>query len=363
MKILTISDSFKGTLSSNEIGRTISDFYIDKGHHATYLPISDGGEGFLDVIEYITKIEKKTLTVKDAYLNPTSASYIIDEKNHIAYIELAEASGIAKLDKTKLKAPFATTYGLGELLKYVIQNYKLKKVVMGIGGSGTSDVGAGMLEAMGVEFIDDYGFIIKNMCNASLMKVKKVNTRRFNKLIKNIEFVTLTDVENPLLGNKGAIKVFSPQKGASEEDLFVMEKNVLHFYNMLMVTNKKTPKDFKKAGAAGGVGYAMKAFFNSSMESGIDTILKLVDLGKLVNEYDVVFTGEGRLDSQSLDGKVISGIAKYNPKRMIILCGQNKLLDSNMEVYSIVPDVATVEESMNNSKECLVKLLDKIKIE
>lgn len=362
MKILTISDSFKGTMTSNEIGEIITNYYQKKGYDADYIPISDGGEGFLDVIEYVTKISKKEYIVKNAYFNQTSAKYIIDEKNKIAYVELAETSGIAKLDKNTLHAPYASTYGLGELLKYIIKNYKVKKIVLGIGGSATSDMGCGMLEAMGVEFLDENGFVIKKMCNANLMKVRKINWGVFKKLISKIKFITLTDVENPLLGKNGSINVFAKQKGATEEDLFVMEKNMLHIYNVLQTTHKKMPKDFEKAGAAGGVGYTMKAFFKSDMESGIDTILKLAHIEEKSNEYDIIFTGEGSLDSQSLNGKVISGILKLNPKRLIIVCGQNKLQVSKYEIYSLVPEVVTLEEAMEKPQESLVKLLNQIEI-
>lgn len=361
-RILTISDSFKGTMSSNEVGKTISDYYLNKGYDASYLPISDGGEGFLDVIEHITKLSKQQLLVKDAYFNSTNAKYIIDEKNNTAYLELAEPSGIAKLDKSKLRAPYASTYGLGELLKYILQNYKIKKVILGIGGSATSDLGCGMLEAMGVEFLDKDGFVIRNMCNANLMRVRKFNLGSFKKIIRKVKFITLTDVDNPLLGKNGSINVFARQKGATEEDLFAMERNMLHIYNVIRTTHKKMPKDFKKAGAAGGVGYAMKAFFNSEIESGINTILKLSNLEEKVNNYDIIFTGEGSLDSQSLNGKVISGIMKTNPKRLIIVCGQNKLENTKYEVYSLTPNVVTLDEALSEPVKSLIKLLGEIKI-
>lgn len=362
MKILTISDSFKGTMTSNEVGKTITKYYNELGHEASYLPISDGGEGFLDVISYITNLPKEELVVRDAYMNCTTAKYIIDKKQKTAFIELAEASGLAKVKNRSLKAPYATTYGLGQLMKHVIKKHHVRKIILGIGGSATSDLGTGMLKAMGVEFLDYDGYVIQKMNNASLMRVQKINMRPFKRLIKKVKFVTLTDVDNPLLGKKGSINVFARQKGATDEDLFVMERNMLHFYNLLRDKYKDMPKDFRKAGAAGGVGYAMKAFFNSDIVSGIDTLLSLSNLNEHIQDYDVVFTGEGSLDSQSLDGKVISGIKKLNPKRLIIVCGQNKLENSENEIYSMVPDTVTLEEALNQPIESLNKVLEKIEL-
>ena len=362
MKVLTVSDSFKGTLSSSLIGELVSEHYAKEGHETSYIPISDGGEGFLDVIKYIKKLEFLSITVKGPYFKDTQAKYLYDEVDKTAYVELAETSGLPKVKKEDLRAPFASTYGLGELIKHIILKHQPKKVVMGIGGSATTDVGSGMLEAMGVEFIERLGFKVTGLNNAKLMQARKLNTKKFQKLIKGIEFVTLTDVENPLLGSLGTVSVFAPQKGATEEDQPVMERNVQHFYNLTNKLHKKNAPDFKGAGAAGGVGYAMKYFFNSKITSGIEEILRLVEFDKLVEENDVIITGEGSFDSQSLNGKVISGIQGYNPKRLVIICGRCKIENPEVEVYPIVPSVATAEESMGQPKESLLKLLNTIKL-
>ena len=361
MKILTISDSFKGTLSSTEIGKMVSDHFKKQSHETKYVPISDGGEGFLDVISFIKNLKPYQIKVNGPYFHETVARYIFDDKEQVAYLELAEASGITKEPKEKLRAPFASTYGLGELMVHVIKNHKPKKIVMGIGGSATTDVGAGMLEAMGVEFIDQKGFRVNRVANFNLLQAQKLNVRAFNRLIKGIEFVTLSDVLNPLVGDLGTVRVFSPQKGAQVSDFLVMDKNINHFVNLSKVALKKDVPDFEGAGAAGGVGFAMKHFFNSKIVSGIDEILNLVDFDHLAKEYDVVITGEGKFDSQSLNGKVISGIKKHNPKRLIILCG-SKAIESNEEVYSIVPNVATLEDALTKPQESFKKLLDNIKL-
>ena len=362
MKILVVSDSFKGSMSSKEVGMTICDYYRNHNLKAVYLPISDGGEGFLDAINYSLQLEKEHMSVEDANFNNTEASYIIDQKNKIAYLELAQAIGLAKLDKDELNALYASSFGFGHLMKEIILKYKIKKIIIGIGGSATSDLGCGMLEALGVEFIDKDGFLIKKMCNAKLMKVKKIRTKSFEQLIKGIDFITLNDVTNPLLGTKGSIATFAKQKGASDNQLFLMEQNLSHIFKLLKNHYQENLVDFEGAGAAGGIGFIMRYFFNSEIKSGIDSILKMINFKQLVKEYDVIFTGEGCLDSQSLDGKVISGIKKYHPQRLIIICGQNKLIQAMKDVYSIVPTVATIEESLNNPISSLKKLLPLIKL-
>lgn len=361
MKILTICDSFKGTLSSKEIGNIISEYYTKKQIECNYIPISDGGEGFLDVINNITKLDYNETTVKGPLFKDTIAKYIYDELEQTVYLELAEASGLCKVSTEEKNAVLSSTYGLGQLMKYVILNHKPKKIVLGIGGSATTDMGSGMLEAMGCEFIDENGFKISHMNNINLMKIRKINTKAFKHLIKGIEFVTLSDVLNPAFGEKGTVKVFSPQKGATFEMFPVMERNVFHFHKVTYNTLKNDHiTDFPGAGAAGGVGYTMKHYFKSEIKSGIDTLLELIDFNQKVKEYDIIISGEGRIDSQSLDGKVISGINNYHPKRLILICGSTTIDDSQFEIYPIVPLVATIEESMNHPKESLLKLLDKI---
>lgn len=360
MKILTISDSFKGTLSSSQVGEIVSTYYQKQGNEADFIPISDGGEGFLEVIHYVTKLPFQEKNVSDPLFRPTTATYLMDENKKTAYLELAQASGLTKIEEDKRNAIFASAYGLGELIKHVILTHHPKKIVLGIGGSATSDVGTGLLEAMGVEFIDANGFVLKHMNNLKLMQIKKIKTRAFKRLIKGIEFVTLTDVTNPLNGKKGCIQVFAKQKGAKEETFYLMERNVLHFYHKTL-DKMSQAIDFSGAGAAGGVGYTMKYYFNSQMASGIESILELVDFKKKVQAYDVIITGEGHLDAQSLDGKVISGIKAYHPKRLVIITGSSSL-QSDDEIYAIVPTVATLEESLQSPSECLKKLLEQVKL-
>ena len=197
------------------------------------------------------------------------------------------------------------------------------------------------------------------MANDKLNDIYGVTTDSFNKFIKGIEFEVLTDVSNPLLGETGATYVFSPQKGASDTDLPILESNMTKFSE---VCKKHFENDFAQVpgtGAAGGVGFAFVAFMNAKLSLGIDVLLSGYHFDELVKKYDLVITGEGRLDEQSLNGKVISGIMNYHPKRLEFVVGQSKLDNIEYPVHAIVPEVATIDEALSNPKECLKRLIEK----
>ena len=359
-KVLVICDSFKGTLSSKEVGEIICDNINKDKYVAEYLPISDGGEGFLDtLIKWNKNLKEHSHITCDAFRKVNNSRYLFDENDKILYFELAECVGIKDLCKDELNPYRASTYGLGISIKQAILKHNPLKVVVGIGGSASNDGGSGMLEAMGVKFVDKNGNQIHNMANDKLNMVYAVAIDSFKKLIKGIEFEVLTDVSNPLLGPTGATYVFSPQKGAKEDDLPVLENNMLAFAE---VCKKQFNQDFATVpgtGAAGGVGFAFIAFMNAKLALGIDVLLSRYHFDELVEKYDLVITGEGRLDEQSLNGKVISGIMGYHPKRLEFVVGQSKLTDIEYLVHAIVPTVATVDEALSNPKECLKKLIKK----
>ena len=364
IKMLVISDSFKGTLSSLEVGSIIKNNVNSEKYNCTYLPISDGGEGFLSVVQMWDKDNLVTYkaNICNALGKESTCIYLYDKINEILYFELAECVGIKDLNKSDLNPFVASTYGLGLAVKEGILKCKPKKVILGIGGSASNDGGTGMLEAMGVKFIDKNNEEIHNLCNEKLKDVEKVELNDFNELIKSIQFEVLTDVSNPLLGPTGATYVFSPQKGAKVEELELLENNMKHFSEVVSsYFNNDQLHLIEGTGAAGGVGYALVSFMNAKLKLGIDVLLKNYHFDEIIKNYDIVITGEGRLDSQSLNGKVISGIMGYNPKKLEFVVGQNALEENiGYVVHSIVPTVATTEEALNNPKESLEKLIKEV---
>lgn len=355
MKILSLIDSFKGTITSKELGRMVYDIFTEKGHEVKSYAIADGGDGFLDAISENIKLERKEITCLDPLSRKILSYYLVSKETNTAYIELAKASGIGLLKESELNPFKATTYGFGETIKDAIIN-GYKNIVIGIGGSATNDCGSGMLEALGVDFKNDQD-ILTNMCNDKLGLVKSLDTKSLDKLIEGVSFTVLSDVTNPLLGPNGATYVFSPQKGASKEELPLLEKNIENFSSL-----NKEYIEYPGSGAAGGVGYALKAYLKAKVVSGIDYLLDLISYDDLHKDFDVIMTGEGKIDHQSMQGKVISSIIKRTKdKRIILVCGINEIKD-NYEIYSVCDNDVTKEMSMSNPNYYFQQMLIKINL-
>lgn len=361
-KVMVMVDSFKGSLSSLEAGKIIQEELVKKGYCVNVLPISDGGEGFLEVFKQVYDLEYLKTNVHDAFFNIHESRYLYDESRKIAYIELAENCGIGKIKSDDLNPYIASSYGLGEQIKYVVEKHQPKKLIIGIGGSCSCDGGSGMLEALGAKFYDASGNVLEHMCNEKLSLIKNINVLEVNELLRDIEIEIYNDVTNPLLGDNGAVYVFALQKGASIDDLPILENNMSHYYNIVIEQVKELSKfDIDGEGAAGGVGFAFSKILRARMTSGSTEILKLINFKDICEEYDIIISGEGKFDLQSLKGKVINGIIDYDPKRLIILTGVNETNVDTFEVYSIVPQICSLEESLNNPKESLIKLINNIK--
>ena len=345
MKILSIIDSFKGTLSSLEISHIVKEELEKKGAEVTCIPISDGGEGFLEAYNYINNLDKISVKTVDAFGRPIDAYYLFDNEKKLAVIELALESGITLIKKTELNPFKANTYGLGLVIKEAINN-GAKNILIGIGGSASNDGGSGMLEALGVKFYDKDNNLITGLCNEKLSLIDHIDKKDFQKFISKVRFDVCSDVTNPLLGPNGATYVFSIQKGAKTSDLSILEANMEHFSEFLEGAT------IKGSGAAGGVGYALRAYFNSFFHSGIAYLLDQIHFKSIIREYDYIITGEGKLDKQSLTGKVISEVIRLSTsKRVLLLCAINELnesLGTNVRIVSIVGENYTKEESLKD---------------
>lgn len=348
MKVLSIVDSFKGTLSSVEISEIIKEELATRNISVTSIPISDGGEGFLDAYNFENHYDKVYVKTVDPFMKEIEAYYLFDKENNYAVIEMAKSSGITLVKELN---PFkASTYGLGLVIKDAIEK-GAKEIIMGIGGSCSNDGGVGMLNALGAKFYDEDDNRFDALSNMDLPLINRIDLQEFKELTGKNKFVICSDVTNPLLGPNGATYIFSPQKGAKVEDLPVLEANMEHFSEF------GEGKTLAGSGAAGGVGFAFRAFFNSFFYSGISYLLEKIDYNSLIRDYDYIITGEGKVDNQSLKGKVISEIIRRSvSKRVILICGINELdvsLGTNVRVVSVVGNSFTKEESMKNPKETL----------
>ncbi|HHU55415.1 MAG TPA: glycerate kinase [Acholeplasmataceae bacterium] len=360
MKVLSLIDSFKGTISSKDLGRIMTKILRRKNIDAYYMPISDGGEGLLDVICHIKNTKKVYCNAIDPLGRKIKTYYLYNKKENTAYIEMAKSSGLMLIEKEKQNPLIANTYGLGLLIYNAIKK-GIKHIIIGIGGSATNDVGVGMLNALGVKFYNHESNIMKEVNNNTLKQIKTIDLNIFNETIKNINFTVLSDVQNPLLGENGATYTYAKQKGAKEEELPILESNIKYFADLVKARLNIDDINFPGGGAAGGVGFAFKVFFNPDFKSGINYILDEIDFDN--SSYDILITGEGKIDNQTMQGKVISGIlSRVKNKEIILVCGINELKNEKNipKIYSIVDEISTIEYSLKYPIKAYKKLCEKV---
>ena len=355
-KVLVCCDSFKGTMSSKTVCRIISEELNKNGFDAIQRIISDGGEGFLEAVNEGSKgLTKVKIKVNDALGRIHSAYYLYDSKENIAYLELAECCGINQLVKSEYDVLNCSTYGLGQAIKHAVDTYNVKDIVVGLGGSASNDGGVGMLEALGVEFFDGERFHMQGLCGGQLKNIHSIDYSSLKKY-EDIHFECLTDVNNSLLGYSGATYVYGPQKGATREDLVVLEAGMERYASLVESILKVSKKAEPYTGCAGGTGFAFATFLNAELKSGIRELLTNSDIKDLIPSVDYVITGEGTLDEQSYNGKVISGIMEYKPKDIRFVVGISKVNMDN--VYAVVPTICTADDSFENPTFYLRKLID-----
>lgn len=310
---ILVPDSFKGTLSAIEVCNimksSIKNLYKDA--NIISVPVADGGEGTVDAFLYALGGEKKSTWVSDAFNEQKILAHYAMLKDDIAVIEMAACAGLP-LVKNRLEPDKTTTFGVGELIIDAIDS-GAKKIILGLGGSATNDGGCGMAVALGVKFKDeqDQEFI---PTGGTLSQIYKIDMNNIYSKIKDVEFISMCDVDNPLCGKLGASAVFAPQKGADEDMVRLLDEGLAHLAKIIKRDLHIEVKDIKGAGAAGGLGAGSIAFLQSKLTKGIDVILDTINFDELVSKADIVFTGEGKFDSQSLHGKVVMGVANRSQK-------------------------------------------------
>lgn len=319
MKILIAPDSFKGTLTAHEVCDIIGKAFEDttKNVKITKLPAADGGEGLCSCLHKICGGELIKAEVSGVFFEKTTAEYLmLGDKT--AVIEMASCAGLPLAGENK-NPEKATTRGVGELINHAVSN-GANKILLGLGGSATNDCGFGMASALGFCFYDKNGkaFI---PTGGTLIDVAKI--AKPEKLIE-IPVIAACDVENPLYGKNGAAYVFAPQKGADEAMVKRLDDGLCYASELIRRDLSFETAEIKGAGAAGGMGAGAVAFLGAKLKRGIDILLEKAEFDKKAAEADLIITGEGRLDFQSVNGKVISGIAERAArlnKRVIAICG------------------------------------------
>ena len=353
-------DSFKGSLTSVEAGEAVKRGILRACPDAdvTVIPLADGGEGTIDSIApYIGGITK-AIPVSDPIGRQIEASYIYDPDNKTAYIEMAKASGLTLLSEDERDPYLTTTYGVGELMRDAVLS-GAEKLVICIGGSATNDGGAGMLQALGAKFTDKDGSEIKQGA-IGLRDLKKVDLSEL--ICKDVSIVVASDVTNPLCGPDGASFVYGPQKGASQRACEEMDSWLENYARLLGFDPFE-----KGTGAAGGMSFALKNILGAELRSGAEIVMEITGAEDLIKNCNVVITGEGRIDSQTLNGKapfmVMKAGVKYG-KPVFGICGitgegyEECLKAGFTKIAPLIHPVMETSEAIKSVEETAEKLLD-----
>ncbi len=355
MKVVIAIDSFKGSLTSYEAGCAVKEAVLkkDKTASVTVMPIADGGEGTVESLFAGLGGEMVSVDVMGPLGDTVAAKYcILPDKT--AVMEMSAAAGITLVERQRLNPLFATTFGVGEMIKDAVSR-GCRNFIMGIGGSATNDGGVGMLTALGYEFLDKENKKIP-LGAQGIELLSSINTDNVMSEISKCTFNIACDVNNPLCGQNGCSSVFAPQKGATEEMVEKMDLWLGSYATICRDTFGTDYAEFPGAGAAGGLGFAFKTFLNATLIKGVELILRKTNLENHIKSADLVITGEGRLDSQTVMGKAPIGVAqlaKKHGKKVIAFAGcvtedAEIINDYGIDAFfPILRGVVTLEDALN----------------
>ncbi|WP_106636725.1 glycerate kinase [Siphonobacter sp. SORGH_AS_0500] len=361
MKIILAPDKFRGSLTASQACEAMAAGVREACPEAIIqsLPLSDGGEGFLETLVQATQGTFHDVQAHDPLMRNLSASYGISGDRQTAFIEMATVSGLALLNSNEYQATQTSTYGTGELLKAAIQA-GVSKVILGIGGSATTDGGMGMAQALGWQFFNEKDQLLEPT-GASLILIHRIEPPSF---LPEVELLIASDVTAPLFGATGAAQVYGPQKGASPEEVALLDKGL---QNLAQKVAEKglgisSLAEVPGAGAAGGLGFGLMAFAGAKIRPGAALVMELTGFQEVLSDADLILTGEGKLDEQSLQGKLIGRICETAQQRnipVLALCGTLAAQPSQLKALglsyaaSILRSPVPLEEALQTAAERL----------
>ena len=376
-KIVVASDSFKGSLTSLEVAAG-----AEQGIHEVFpecevvkVNVADGGEGTMDALRSTLGGQWVTVAAADPLGRPRNVSYVVLGDGNTAVIEMSAASGLPLLEPQEQNPMLTSTFGTGEMIVDALSR-GCRRFLVGIGGSATNDAGMGMLEALGFRFIDKDGKVLPGR-GESMSEVVDIDMSHVSPEVKESEFIIACDVDSPFCGPRGAAYVFSPQKGADPQMVAELDAGMEHLAEVIVRTTGKDIRNIPGAGAAGGLGGGFLAFLNSRLERGIEMVLDAIAFDDIIRGSDLVITGEGRVDSQTLTGKTPYGIMKRAQKqniRTVAIGGSVKLGDDDDvsgfdSIWPVTPEGMPLEEAMKaetasaNVRETVKKIMLEYKTE
>lgn len=358
MKIVVAPDSFKGSLSAQGVCQAVK-----QGIHSVFpeaevieLPLADGGEGITESMVYASGGTIQRAMVKDPLHRTIEAEFGVLGDGETAVIEMAKASGLPLLSEKERNPLKASSFGTGELIRAAL-DAGYRKFIIGIGGSATNDAGTGMLKALGMKFYDGAGNELQEG-GGDLIRLARLDDSGLDERLHDASFRVASDVRNRLCGPAGASAIFGPQKGATPEMVRQLDAALSHFADIVLSQKGIELRDFEGGGAAGGMGSALIAFLEAELQSGIDLVMESIGFQDKIEGADLIITGEGKLDAQTLDGKLITGITKSAGKAgvpVIALAGAQTLSSKQLaeigllSAFSIVSGPCTVEAAMEQA--------------
>ncbi len=369
MNVLITPDSFKGSLTAKEVSDSISlavknvfpNSYIEK------IPFSDGGEGAIDLFNDTIQGKVIRCDVVDPYGKMINKPYFIFEKGKSAWIELSQASGLMQIKENEKNPLLTSTYGTGLQIKHALKS-NCKNIFLGLGGSATHDLGTGIFVALGGKLLNKSKLSIP-LGGGNLNQCNEIDDTNLIQELKNTKITMACDVTNPLLGDIGAANTYASQKGAKPKDIKILEKNGFIFAELIKNKYDISIHNVPGGGAAGGCAAGIFGLLGGIIKNGFDLISKHVALEEKIKKSDLVITGEGSFDKQSLFGKVpykIASIASKHRVPTIIIAGKINLdkkdinLDGPFEIYSINPDNISLSEAMRKTNEHIIKKLEAV---
>ncbi|MFZ1456196.1 MAG: glycerate kinase [Saprospiraceae bacterium] len=369
MKVIIAPDSFKGSLTALEVAKSIEKGIkkVDANIETVIVPMADGGEGTVQSLIDASEGVMVAAKVHDPLLRPFKSFYGIMGDGKTAVIEMAAASGLELLKNDERNALKTSTFGTGELIKHAIDR-GCTEIIIGLGGSATNDGGTGMAQALGVRFRDKKGKE-QNMCGAELINIHTVDMSGLDARVKGINIIAACDVDNPLYGIKGSSNVYGRQKGASETDVQTLDKGLKHFSEIMKFGYGFDFSDYPGAGAAGGLGYGLMCFLGATLASGIETVMRATKFTKKIAGADFVFTGEGRIDSQTAFGKTPFGVAQVAKQTNIPVIaiggslgnGYKELYNKGFDgIFSIIDKPMTLTDALVNAEELVENMAESI---
>lgn len=356
LNVAIVPDSFKGSARASEVAAALADGFAKgaasrkRDVEITAVPFADGGEGTLEALIDAWGTEAISVQTTDALGRPVESRLGLSADGKIAVVEAAEAAGLPQVSDVERRPLEATTYGLGALVSRALE-LGVSQIILCLGGSATTDGGTGLLAALGASFLDADGAKLP-AGGGALQNLAAIDASGLDPRAANVQWQIACDVTNPLLGAKGAAAVFGPQKGASQEQVQLLDAGLARLADVLEADTGRKLREQPGMGAAGGLAISLGSYFQVDLVPGWDLVAKVLGAHGILQGADLVLTGEGRLDSQSLDGKVVSGVlqAAGENAEVIVVAGSVDLPDEQLEesgilaAYSIAPGPATLAE-------------------